>query len=318
MKIDVIFTGGTIGSAVSGDYISPSADSPRLLLASYEKNYGGGVEFSDKAPYTCLSENITAENLNALASAVAESLEGSCDGIIVTHGTDTLQYTAAFLASVFGCTDKCVCIVSSNYPLTDVRANGNANFAAAVAMIATGERGVFVPYRNGDGKVNIHLASKLMRHGEFTDDVDSLGGAYAVFENDAVIFQGKDCGMERGVGRVELSEKSPVLSVFCRPCDSFNYSLEGISAVLMLPYHSGTFNTENDGFKNFCEKCKELDIPVYAVGMPTGTTYESSATLSRLGILPLFETPFPSAYMNLWLAACRGGKIRDFMSLFCR
>ncbi len=318
MKIDVIFTGGTIGSAVKGDFISPSEDSPRLLLANYEKNHGGDVEFCDKAPYTTLSENIKAENLCALVSAVEESLASSFDGVIVTHGTDTLQYTSAFLAAVFGKADKCVCIVSSNYPLEDGRANGNDNFAAAVAMIASGERGIFVPYRNGDGKINIHLASKLMRHGEFTDDVESLGGAYAVFENDAVIFRGKDYGMDMGAGKVELSEKSPVLSVFCHPCDSFNYSLDGISAVLMLPYHSGTFNTANDDFKNFCKKCRELDIPVYAVGMPTGVTYESSSVLSELGILPLFETPFPSAYMNLWIGACRDGKIRDHMSLFCR
>ena len=318
MKIDVIFTGGTIGSAAQGDWISPNEKCPRLLLEKYREKHGDSVEFSDKAPYTCLSENVKAENLNMLLPSVRESLEGDCDGIIVTHGTDTLQYTAAFLALCLGKADKCVCLVSSNYPLEDSRANGNANFEAAVGMIASGEKGVFVPYRNGDGKVSIHSAKALLRHGEFTDDVESFGGPYAMWEKVAVVKTGISIDNDCGAGDISLCEYAPVLTVVCHPCDSFNYSLEGISAALILPYHSGPLNTKNEKFISFCEKCRELDIPVYAVGMPRGVTYESSSTLEKLGVLPLFETPFPAAYVNLWAAASSGEKIRDFMGRFCR
>lgn len=318
MKIDVIFTGGTIGSGASHGWISPSEKCPRLLLEKYREKHGDAVEFSDKAPYTCLSENIKAENLNALLLSVKESLAGDCDGIIVTHGTDTLQYTAAFLSLALGKTEKCVCIVSSNYPLEDGRANGNANFEGAVGMIASGETGVFVPYRSSDGKVRIHRAGALLRHGEFTDDVESFGGAYAVWENEKIEKTGISYGCGDGAGDITLSEYAPVLTVVCHPCDRFNYNLEGISSVLMLPYHSGTLNTLNENFISFCKKCMEKDIPIYAVGMPAGITYESSSMLSELGVLPLLETPFPAAYVNLWAAASKGEKIRDFMARFCR
>lgn len=317
MKIDVIFTGGTIGSGVSDGWISPSDAAPRLLLEKYKNKHGDSISFSDTAPYTCLSENVRAENLNMLALAVREKLAGDSDGIIVTHGTDTLQYTAAFLSLVLGKPQKCVCIVSSNYPLEDDRANGNANFEAAVEMIKAGKAGVFVPYRNGEGSVNIHHASKLLRHGEFTDEVESFGGPFAVFNGKEISFVGGEIDAGEGCG-VTLSAKAPVLTVVCRPCDNFGYSLDNIKAVLMLPYHSGTLNTENEDFADFCCKCRERDIPVYAVGMPSGTTYESSAILSELGVIPLFETPFAAAYMNLWAASSKDEKIRDFMSRFCR
>lgn len=318
MKIDVIFTGGTIGSQVSDGWIAPGEEGPRLLLENYRKAHGDKVDFPEKAPYTCLSENVKAENLNLLLSEVRKSLAEDADGIVVTHGTDTLQYTAAFLALALGKPQKCVCIVSSNYPLDDGRANGNVNFEAAVDMIASGETGVFVPYRNGDGKVNIHLADRLLRHGEFTDDVESLGVPYAQWKDGKVEKGNVSRGVSERFENARLLDKSPVLTVVCRPCDSFNYSLDGISAVLMLPYHSGTLNTENEDFARFCEKCKANNVPVYAVGIPRGTTYASSLLFEKLGIIPLYETPFASAYMNLWTAASCGVEIREFMGRFCR
>jgi L-asparaginase len=49
-----------------------------------------------------------------LITTVKENLSSDYDGIIVTHGTDTLGYSAAALAYALGNGTVPVCLVSSN------------------------------------------------------------------------------------------------------------------------------------------------------------------------------------------------------------
>lgn len=62
----------------------------------------------------------------------------SYDGIVVTHGTDTLQYTSAFLAYIFDGLNVPIVLVSANYPLDDSRSNGFENFVGAIDFIKSG------------------------------------------------------------------------------------------------------------------------------------------------------------------------------------
>ena len=61
------------------------------------------------------------------------------DGIILTHGSDTIQYTAALLSYVLK-PEIPVMIVCSNYVLEDEKANGFDNFCAAVDFIKNKEQ----------------------------------------------------------------------------------------------------------------------------------------------------------------------------------
>lgn len=62
---------------------------------------------------------------------------GNVEGIILTHGSDTIQYTASFLSCIEEFTHIPVMVVCSNYVLTDNRANGLRNFSAAVDLSGT-------------------------------------------------------------------------------------------------------------------------------------------------------------------------------------
>ena len=117
------------------------------------------------------------------------------DGIIVTHGTDTLPYSAAALSYALGNDCIPVCIVSSNYPISDERANGIDNLHGAIRLMesgyTTGETGnddkdagihcgVFVSYRNHDGVIYIHRASRLLETAAFQPlrDAAVFNGVY--------------------------------------------------------------------------------------------------------------------------------------------
>ena len=76
-------------------------------------------------------------HLNLLISCIREQLTKDIDGIIVTHGTDTLPFTAAALGMCFAYAKVPILLVSSNYILDDPRANGLTNFTAAVDYITS-------------------------------------------------------------------------------------------------------------------------------------------------------------------------------------
>ena len=193
MKILVIFTGGTIGSTLSDGWISPDSSTRYKLIDTYRQNHGDDVTFVTRSPYSILSENLSAQTLSALVNEVTAALNEDFDGIIVTHGTDTLQFSAAALAYATGNDTVPIVLVSSNYPLDDPRANGNANFRAAVSFIKNAcGRGVFISYKNANDAVMFHNALEALGHLESDDAVFSMhGNAYAVETADGIQITGK-------------------------------------------------------------------------------------------------------------------------------
>jgi len=88
--------------------------------------------------------NIGSQTMNhdvwlKLAKRVNELLQdGSADGVVITHGTDTLEETAYFLSLVVK-SDKPVVLVGSMRPATAISADGPANLYNAVTLAASPE-----------------------------------------------------------------------------------------------------------------------------------------------------------------------------------
>ena len=301
MKILVIFTGGTIGSTVSNGWISPDDTTRYALINAYKNKFGEDVEFVTSAPFSILSENLSAETLKILTDEVCNAVKKDFDGIIVTHGTDTLQFSAAALAYATG--NDCIptVLVSSNYPLDDPRSNGNANFKAAVDFIRGKHgTGVFIAYQNAGGPVKFHNALAAVDHLEADDSVFSIyGNVYAKETENGIHVLGK-CAPCETVPAV-FGEDSRILTIELHPANGYAYPLEHYRAVILRPYHSGTLNTDSSAFAAFCKRAKEAGIPVYAVNIQSGDTYESSKTFDELGITPLYNTTFAAAYVKLWM-----------------
>ena len=314
MKILVIFTGGTIGSTVSDGWISPDDKMKYLLIEKHREITGDDTEFDTLNPYTILSENLSAENINSLVTCVGENIN-KFDGIIVTHGTDTLQYTAAALAYAFGCNTAPVVLVSSNFPINDARANGVHNFIGAVEFIKSQSgRGVFVSYKNKNENTKIHLASRIVSHAEAFDEIYSIDNQpFAVYDENIILNTDCKCQERAVVSATHFCEYPQILSVVAMPGDSFDYDLSKYKAVILRPYHSGTLNTESKAFSDFCKKAKDRDIPVLVVNVHGGTTYESSKLYSDLGITVLPMCSFISVYIKTWLAISLKKDIKEFV-----
>ena len=132
MKVALIFTGGTIGTVENDDGVRNLDNKNNSSILGYFRDTDVIVQ---KQPYLVLSENLNGGHISSLIECVKDVLEEDHDGIIITHGTDTIQYTAAALSYAFGSKTVPIMVVSSNAPLDSEESNGGSNIAAAIDFI---------------------------------------------------------------------------------------------------------------------------------------------------------------------------------------
>lgn len=319
MKIKVIFTGGTIGSTLNGDWISLDESSKQVLINNYFEKFGDSVEFDTITPYKILSENLSGHELTILTKCVNECSRQDYDGIIVAHGTDTIQYTAAAICYTLERADIPVLIVSANYPLNSEKTNGYINFEAAVSFIkAQSGFGVYVSYKNTlKNATAFHYATRLLTHVETFDDLYSINSEpYAYYENGKIVLNSefRPVKSRKTCMNAKFNDVSDILVIRSQPGDAFNYNLEQYKAVIITPFHSATLNTANKNFIDFCVKASDAHIPVFVVNLRTEYIYESSKIFNELNLISLPLCCFAAIYVKLWLGISSSYDILPFMS----
>lgn len=310
MKLLFIFTGGTIGSTAKGDIIAPDAAKPYLLCEKYVERYPMDFTFDTLEPLSELSENFSGEHISLILKTVSDSVNrGGYDGIVVTHGTDTLQYTAAALGYALGNETIPVCLVSSNFPIEDRRSNGLENLFGAMSLIkAKTERGVFVPYRNGESEeILFHRATRLSASLPFSDDLFAVrmpayGKALAdgTFEKNAD-YREKPDELPPPLSLSLPRQAEEILRIFPFPGMVYPKITSGVRAILLDTYHSGTVDSKSPASRAFFAQAKEMGIPIYATGDRGGSEYESTHIYDEFGVLRLPRLAPIAAYMKIWL-----------------
>lgn len=315
MKISVIFTGGTIGSLAKNSWVGLDNSTQYMLLKNYSCT-DSEIVFETSSPYTILSENLSAAELNALQEEIAKKLTENVDGIIVTHGTDTLQYTAAAMEYSFCDCEIPIIFVSAAYPLDNEKSNGYINFEAAIEFIKNKVgKGVFASYKNdGEDATNIHLASRMLQHNENEANIYSIDGTvYAKYDGAFTMNDIKMPDTVNQLGVIRYATDSQILAIQCAPGNSYSYSLDNIKAIIIKPYHSATLNTANTNFVKFCELAKQKQIPIFVSHVRPGDAYESSKLFKELNIVPLPYSTYISAYMKIWAAISMECDIAEFV-----
>ncbi len=320
MKLLFIFTGGTIGSTLSGDVISTERSKSYKIIEAYRQKYTVDFDYDMIEPYTELSENNTGETIARLCGIVREKAACGYDGIVITHGTDTLQYSAAALGYTLGLECVPVCLVSSNRPIENPRANALDNLRGAVNFIqGCCGRGVFVVYRNDNSSVvRVHRATRLIGAKAYSDDVSSIYGCiYGHFDGDRFV---KNEGYTEAEDEMtalsadSLSEKNDrifVLSAHPGMCyPSLNKETE---YVIINTYHSGTLDTSSRAAQEFYLMCAERGVTVYAAGVSGGPDYASAQAFGRLGINEMRDISPVSVYVKLWLILSMGMDAHTYM-----
>ncbi|MGM0590192.1 MAG: Glu-tRNA(Gln) amidotransferase subunit GatD [Halobacteriota archaeon] len=96
--ISLISTGGTIASTVDYRTGAVTAQFTAEDVLRAVPDLAGRANYRGRVVANILSENMTPAVWQDLAEAVAEEIEAGADGVVVMHGTDTMQYTASALS----------------------------------------------------------------------------------------------------------------------------------------------------------------------------------------------------------------------------
>ena len=297
-KIYVVFTGGTIGSSVQSGAVDLDGSTASLLIAKYREMYGNGISFEEFRPVSLLSENIRVEDLGKMVACVRGLDLSDCDGIILTHGTDTLSFTANYFSQILCDLPVPLVLVSALYPLEDARSNGLENFAGAIMLIESGIKGIFVSYRNpGEATCKIHLASRILETEAFFGGMNSLGGVHFGEIREGKFLRNEDPrnplpeALAKGGTPAEPALCTDVLTIRARALLDFSlyeFSEKKPKAVLLELYHSGTVCTQGEAtdFLGFCKRCRAAGVPVVVSPLDSSAfLYASASELAEYCIL---------------------------------
>ena len=141
-KILLLTTGGTIACAPGSDGLEPQSSAIMAHSLDRLRHYYD-ITVRD---LMCLdSSNIRPAEWQHIAATVFEARE-AFDGIVISHGTDTMAYTASAVTFMLPGLDKSVVFTGSQLPLTDELSDGPDNLRTAFAMAASGQPGVFIAF----------------------------------------------------------------------------------------------------------------------------------------------------------------------------
>ena len=170
-QILLLTTGGTIASLPGEEGLEPR----RSQVMEREINQLRTYYDITVRDVMCLdSSNIRPEEWQRIARYIFDA-RSAFDGIVVSHGTDTMAYTASAVTFMLPNINLPVVFTGSQLPLADVLSDGPDNLRTAFAMAASGKPGIFLAF---DRKVMLGCRAVKVRASGFSA-FESVNARYA-------------------------------------------------------------------------------------------------------------------------------------------
>ena len=143
MRILIIGTGGTIASSKTERGYKATLSVDEILEIAGIR--GDGVKIDTKDVLNIDSTLIQPEDWITIGKAVFESLN-DYDGIVITHGTDTLAYTSSALSFMLRNVPIPVVLTGSMLPITEPNSDAPRNLKTALTFAMKGFSGIYVAF----------------------------------------------------------------------------------------------------------------------------------------------------------------------------
>lgn len=132
-KVLILHTGGTLGMRPRhpDEALAPDEFGATVLEQVPELRRMADIETI--VSFSLDSSDLTPEHWVELARTIIDARH-SYDGIVITHGTDAMVYTACALSFLLRDVPFPVILTGSQRPLTDVHTDGRANLVGAVDL----------------------------------------------------------------------------------------------------------------------------------------------------------------------------------------
>lgn len=196
-KIVVILTGGTIAMKIDpnlGAAIpSPVADE----LMKNVKAHINGVYIEERELFNIPSPHVTPERMIEIRNEVVKALdEEDVIGIIVTHGTDTLEETAYYL-DVTVDNEKPIVVTGAMRNASELGYDGALNLTASIATVLNEESkglGTLVVMNN-----EVHSAAQVTKTNTLSVNTFKSPelGPLGIIDNDEVLYYRREKSIDK-------------------------------------------------------------------------------------------------------------------------
>ena len=141
-RLALLATGGTIASTQTPNGLMPTLTATDLLAPIRDWL---PCEVIPRDVFQMDSSNVQPEEWCQLARAVDEALI-DCDGVVITHGTDTMAYTASALSFMLAGVRKPVILTGSQLPMGHPLTDALLNLRRAIVAATLEVGGVYVSF----------------------------------------------------------------------------------------------------------------------------------------------------------------------------
>ena len=296
-NILLLTTGGTIASMPGGEGLEPHrSDVMERELEQLRTYYDITVR-----DVMCLdSSNIRPEEWKLIAEHIFASRR-DFDGIVVSHGTDTMAYTAS--------------------AVTFMLSDGPDTLRTAFAMAATGQRGVFLAF---DRKVMLGCRAVKVRASGFSA-FESINSRYAgLVSNLGLVLDESVLPKHRGQARLETSLSKDVfllkLTPGLNPAIFDMLTAMGYKGIVIEAFGLGGFNVLNKGLRGIRRAVEDgLSIVVTTQCLYDSAdleVYQVGKKLLELGVIQGRDMTSEAAMTKLMWAIGQGYGQQDIARLF--
>lgn len=282
--IAVVTCGGTIAMDTDGKLRRPGSSA--RVGEFLEGLVGVGLELHPVAEID--SSQATVEHWTAVADAVRATQAKGPRAVIVTHGTDTLAWTAGALAATGGW-EAPVVLTGANAPLTEAGTDAVGNLEAALVAAQHGPVGVSVVFAGAPG------GCASIFQGGFVRKAHARGQAFVGLpERLGTVVDGR-VQLERPMRPIPQDDGGGrgrrVALVHCHPALDAADWLAGARGtiepdVVVLELYAG--GTAPAAAIDIASACRDLHIPVLACPPEPveddEAVYESTAELRAVGV----------------------------------
>jgi glutamyl-tRNA(Gln) amidotransferase subunit D len=164
--IAILGTGGTIASYV--DYrtgaVHPAQNAKELAVSAPELTRMCNIKA--KVLFSMLSEDIKSEHWQKIARESANQLNNGAEGVIITHGTDTMGYTSCALSFMLKNLTGPVILVGSQRSSDRPSSDANMNLISAAQVAIESDLAEVVVMMHGstsDSHVLIHRGTRVRK-----------------------------------------------------------------------------------------------------------------------------------------------------------
>ena len=320
-KIAIIFNGGTISMKIDEKI---KAAVPSLSAEEIMSMIPGVEEYAEIEAYTFSgmpSPHMTLETMLKLSKFTTELVEREdIDGVVITHGTDTLEETA-YLLDLTVRTKKPVVVTGAMRSGSELGYDGPFNLATSICTAISDEavgRGVLVCF---NGELNsaseVTKANSMALNAFRTPNFGPIG----IVDNDNVIFY-RDANYSEKYDVSEIKKQVALIKCVVDMDSSYiDYLIEkGCGGIVIEALGRGNVPPKMvEGIK----KAIELEIPVVVVSRCfEGRVFESygyeggGKQLKDLGVIFGDTLPGQKARIKLILAINSGMNIHEVARAF--